>query len=393
MQSISFGSAKIEDLRIEQAGEEFCCSMKITGREGARSSAFGKGPTVEAGIVEAMSMICKQPIRLRASASRQLETSELIQVSVELQGRKNELKLGVGSGVAQDSPTASVIAVLRAANQGGLLKKEFCAPHQKVLRGMAREFAEESISITGFGDNSSQSLQEIESLALSYFNRVASAAVLTAENAPEGQSPLQFFDHSSWLYDSSGHRRKHNTETDLWLAWYPGLDDDDRIIGEVLETMPASPASAIPWIVRLFENPESFFRFRGAQDLEDHDVLHVLLGRGLQDQDEAFVLGFAMGTAKQVSWLQFRIFKYALAHWYPEPYRVPPFLQPAFDLGVACGKATGRKNLYKQPLKQMKHFSIRDAREALEIDVQVVKKYFRIEQERIPFTMASMRLP
>ncbi len=79
--------------------------------------------------------------------------------------------------------------------------------------------------------------------------------------------------------------------------------------------------------------------------MADDDVLHVLLGRGLQDQDEAFVLGFAMGTAKKVSWFQYHIFKQVVVRLYPEPYRIPAFLLPAFDIGVQCRMKTGRKDL------------------------------------------------
>ncbi|MEZ6092590.1 MAG: hypothetical protein R3C05_32185, partial [Pirellulaceae bacterium] len=151
--------------------------------------------------------------------------------------------------------------------------------------------------------------------------------------------------------------------------------------------------TAIPFVVRLFENPASWIRFRGAIDLDDHDVLHVLLGRGLQDQDEAFVLGFAMGTAKRVSWLQYRIFKTVLARLYPEPYRIPTYLLPAFDLGVECGQATGNKNLYKRSLHPLRQLSVAEARVQAGIDVDVLRSFFQREQEAVPLTVASMRLP
>ena len=156
---------------------------------------------------------------------------------------------------------------------------------------------------------------------------------------------------------------------------------------------PTTPASKIPWIVRLFESPTSWCRFRGAVDLEDHDVLHVLLGRGLQDQDEAFVLGFAMGTAKQVSWLEYKIFQFALSRLYPEPYRIPRFLHPAFQLGVKCGQATGARDLYKRPLKRLRSLSICEARREAKIDPHVLRDFFRQEQLAIPITIASLRLP
>lgn len=201
------------------------------------------------------------------------------------------------------------------------------------------------------------------------------------------------FDTSAWLYDASGKRRDSFTETDSWLAWYPGLENEDSTVGEILGTLPKVAESAIPWIVRFFENPESWFRFRGAISLADHDVLHVLLGRGLQDQDEAFVLGFAMGTAKSVSWFQYHIFKQVLVRLYPEPYRIPAFLLPAFDIGVQCGIDTGKKNLYRLPLNDLKDFTVKNARMRCGIETWVLRKGFIQEKEQIPFTIASLRLP
>ena len=143
----------------------------------------------------------------------------------------------------------------------------------------------------------------------------------------------------------------------------------------------------------MFENPESRLRFRGAVDLADHDVLHVLLGRGLQDQDEAFVLGFAMGTAKRIRWHEYHLFKFVLSRLYPEPYRIPRYLHPAFDLGLKCGQETGARDLYRRSLKSLRPLSIEKARNESEIDPQVLRKYFRLEQAAIPTTIASLRLP
>jgi len=195
--------------------------------------------------------------------------------------------------------------------------------------------------------------------------------------------------------DAAGKRRDSFTATDSWLAWYLGLDNDTATIGEVLETLPKTPEAAIPWSVRIFENPESWFRFRGAIHLADHDVLHVLLGRGLQDQDEAFVLGFAMGTAKSVSWFQYYIFKLAIVRLYPEPYRIPSFLLPAFDIGLRCAVEIGRKDLYHEPLKNLKDLkdlTVSEARERCGINPAILQQAFREEKEKIPFTIASLRL-
>ncbi|MDZ4853002.1 MAG: hypothetical protein SGI77_27255, partial [Pirellulaceae bacterium] len=247
--------------------------------------------------------------------------------------------------------------------------------------------------IASLGSIGALKRSEAESTLLDHFNRVASAAAVVATNSQSEDSALQLFDTSAWLYDSDGRRRDSYTKTDSWLAWYPGLNNETATIGEILATLPKVPETAIPWLIRFFENPDSWFRFRGAIHLADHDVLHVLLGRGLQDQDEAFVLGFAMGTAKKVSRFQYYVFKWVMVHLYPEPYRIPSFLLPAFDIGMRCGIQTGRKNLYQEPLKELKNLTVKEARNHCGIDSIILRQGFREEQDRIPFTIASLRLP
>jgi hypothetical protein len=81
------------------------------------------------------------------------------------------------------------------------------------------------------------------------------------------------------------------------LAWNPGLDNAYRSLGSIYQSMPGDVASAIPWYVRLLEHPSSPLALGGAVDLRGHDCVHILLGRGLLQQDEAFVLGFTMGRS------------------------------------------------------------------------------------------------
>ena len=58
----------------------------------------------------------------------------------------------------------------------------------------------------------------------------------------------------------------------------------------------------VPLVIKLTENPKyiSSKLFTGAVDLFSHDCIHVLLGRGLLTKDEAFVIGYTMGSAKKM---------------------------------------------------------------------------------------------
>ena len=58
----------------------------------------------------------------------------------------------------------------------------------------------------------------------------------------------------------------------------------------------------VPLVIKLTENPKYAIArfFGGALDLFSHDCIHVLLGRGLLVKDEAFVIGYTMGSSKKM---------------------------------------------------------------------------------------------
>jgi hypothetical protein len=378
---------------------DYSCRLLVRMPEGTDSQLVGNGDTEVNAIAQAVGQICIKPLEVthlevRKTAaeyeSSKTDTLARTQCVVAISDGSRE---GAGRASASSASVGLAIAMLRAANSAGMLNRDGRANNQKVLRDLAGELVDEIDQVRTEPTSPELQRLETEGLVLEAFNRVASAAVITAANHPKPNSILQLFDTSAWLYDRDGTRRDAYTETNLWLAWYPGLENDSVTVEEVIQSMPAAPEAAIPNIVRMFENPTSWLRFRGAINLEDHDVLHVLLGRGLQDQDEAFVLGFAMGTSKKKNWLETAAFKFVLARVYPEPYRIPNFLQPAFDLGVLCGRKTGAKDLYKRSLKELRSLSVAEARRQAGIDVKVVREHYEAEQQQIPFTIASLRLP
>lgn len=363
------------------------CELRIRTLAGLSTTFSGTGKSNADAVVAAIGHLCVGPLVLSHVEQRETAADHFrCVVAVQAASRDGSrsgagLRSGAGRATATNLDAALTIATLRAANHAGLLKSDYRANNQKVLRDWSKELVEElAILETEETPPPIKSL-EAEGVVLEAFNRVASAAVITAANHPQPDTILRLFDTSAWLFDSEGRPRDAYTDTSLWLAWYPGIRNDEKTVDEVILSMPAAPDIAIPWIVKLFENPTSRLRFRGAVDLEDHDVLHVLLGRGLQDQDEAFVLGFAMGTAKKIKRIETYLFKMILARLYPEPYRIPTFLQPAFDLGVQCGTKTGAVNLYTQSLKDLRSLTLGEARHRAGIDMDIVKEFYQLEQQ------------
>lgn len=178
-----------------------------------------------------------------------------------------------------------------------------------------------------------------------------------------------------------------------WKDWCPGLDNDERTMRQVLATLPAAPAEAIPWIVRLFENPEGWLRLHGAVDLAHHDMIHVLLGRGLLGQDEAFVIGFTMGSTKAVSWAEEWWFKFAASNLYPVPYRMPRKILAAYELGLEAGRGMGVRNIHRAVDDSMLDRPLGDVRRTLGIDPAVLRRFYARERAILRGTAASERLP
>jgi hypothetical protein len=183
------------------------------------------------------------------------------------------------------------------------------------------------------------------------------------------------------------------TQTRSWRQWFPGLDNDDLTLRQVLATLPAAPPQAIPWVVRLFENPQGWLRLHGAVDLASHDMIHVLLGRGLLGQDEAFVIGFTMGSTKAVSSLERWFFKNVVAHVYPEPYRIPARLLVAYDLGLEAGRTTGVRDIHRAVGPALLDRPLGELRRALGLDTRRLRDFYARERAALPDTPASRRLP
>lgn len=177
-----------------------------------------------------------------------------------------------------------------------------------------------------------------------------------------------------------------------WNQWSPGLDIDDCRLDDVLETLPAAPPSAIPEEVRALENPESAEAFPGAITLERHDCIHVLIGRGLLPQDEAFVIGFTMGASKKVTELQYNTFRQLAVHWYPKPYNFTNEDLLAFDLGFAKGTASDATALEHFPFENFLDLKIGDLRKRLGINVPQLRAAYRKEKLLLPSSKASQRL-
>lgn len=177
-----------------------------------------------------------------------------------------------------------------------------------------------------------------------------------------------------------------------WNQWNPGLDNDHRTMQEVIDTLPAAPPSAIPEEIKILENPDSPWAFPGAINLERHDCVHVLVGRGLLPQDEAFVIGYTMGAAKTVTDWQYSMFRCLAVNWYPAPYNFSEDDLYAFDLGFARGSESKVKDLQTFPFEKFMDYTVGELRKRLGVNVHALHAAYKKEKMYLPHSKASMRL-
>ena len=119
-----------------------------------------------------------------------------------------------------------------------------------------------------------------------------------------------------------------------WNKWKLGLDTDDLTLAEVLETMPRSNEEKIPKIIRKYENPSSPDALPGAINLDRHDCLHVIFGRGMCVDDEAFIIGVTMGAASDITEDSIEKFIEVSTTKYPNNWRFSEENINSFRLGV-----------------------------------------------------------
>ena len=104
--------------------------------------------------------------------------------------------------------------------------------------------------------------------------------------------------------------------------------------------------SSIHWFVWLLENPVSPISLTGAIDLENHDLIHILLDRGMEIRDEAMVIGFTMGNSTGTTSLVKWLFEFCARYLYPAGYKFDDADIVEFNRGYAYGYTRSKRNIH-----------------------------------------------
>ncbi len=152
----------------------------------------------------------------------------------------------------------------------------------------------------------------------------------------------------------------------------------------------------IPLIVKLIENPDISLPgvtfFHGAVNLLAHDYIHILLGRGLLPADEAFIIGYTMGSTKQVSSGEASLFELISKHLYPENYKFRDRDIAIFREALKIAEKSTVQALNQVDYPSLLTTRLDKARDMLGINTEAIIHYYQLEKKRYPDSKASNRL-
>jgi len=189
------------------------------------------------------------------------------------------------------------------------------------------------------------------------------------------------------MNDALSYRQWHNPLARDHLALQDAYDSMSRVGADKQE---------IPLMIQLVENPKyripGFTLFHGAVDLEQHDCIHIILGRGLLEMDEAFTIGFTMGSTKKVTTTEEQLFSLIAQYLYPKVYQFGEKEIAVFKDAVRLGYISGCAALDNVDFRKYFSLPLYAVREKIGLEVNLLRAYYEIEKKRYPDSPASQRL-
>lgn len=198
---------------------------------------------------------------------------------------------------------------------------------------------------------------------------------------------------SPGMTDSAPAIEKKLTADEFALQWNPGLENDNETLEDELKKLPGMTQADVHFLVRFFENPESPFALKGAVDLFNHDCIHIVLGRGVQNQDEAFIIGFTMGNSKELGFWESTFFRIVSRYFYPREYRFNREEIRILKLATEYGKRCAVSKIHEVNFQSFLYDKLGDIRARLRIDKEELYQIYAEERMILPNSEASKRLP
>lgn len=183
-----------------------------------------------------------------------------------------------------------------------------------------------------------------------------------------------------------------------WKEWIVPITEENLTIREALETQASAGAAdsvKIPLLVRLIENPKYnipyITLFDGAVNLTQHDIIHLLLGRGMLSKDEAFVIGFTMGSSNAMSTFQKRIYSLVSKYCYPKYYKFDDEDIDVFKKAAHLGYVSDCTPLNTVDYDSLMDLTLKEARLKVGINPNLIKAYYENEKNKYKNDISSQR--
>ena len=177
--------------------------------------------------------------------------------------------------------------------------------------------------------------------------------------------------------------------------WHVPLKHDSFLtLGQALDSMAPFKLSQgdIPLVIKLVENPKyDIGLFAGNVDLHTHDCIHILLGRGILLKDEAFVIGYTMGSTKKMFRWRKNLFMFCAKHLYPEGYKFSEEERLVFNIALEAGKRC-LVDLSEFDFKKYEGYSLKGLRLRFGIDKDFLKCCYEFEKGCFLNSPESQRL-
>ena len=176
--------------------------------------------------------------------------------------------------------------------------------------------------------------------------------------------------------------------------WHIPLSTTGLTLKDGLDSMGGFKLEAedVPLIIKLVENPKyDIGLFAGNVSLYNHDCIHLLLGRGLRVKDEAFVIGYTMGSTKKMRRWRRNLYMFCAKYLFPEGYKFGEEERFVFNMGVKAGSLCSA-DLSQVDFKKLKNKKLKTVRQILGIEKEFIRDIYKIEKKLFPNSEESQRL-
>jgi hypothetical protein len=180
--------------------------------------------------------------------------------------------------------------------------------------------------------------------------------------------------------------------------WHIPFRQDTVTLRQARENMALVRANEdeIPLMVQLVENPKfqipGIRLFHGAVDLSQHDYIHILLGRGLLDKDEAFTIGFTMGSTNRVTSTEENLYALITRYLYPRVYQFDDESIAVFKNAVRLAYISSCVALDEFDFTPHLDIPLYELRNIVGLEEKLLLAYYEIEKQRYPHARDSRRL-